>query len=156
MQTSTSNVATSPLLPSVRRSQYQAETEHTGPNVVHMQPLPCNMRRGKLRIAKSQTQSRRIRCSAALNASCASGQTQTITRESRTATLTPGKAKTPQLDDNGPGLPPRMDDGNGGNGGGGNNFSGGSILLGILGILDVLKEIENQWRHKDDDRRRRG
>lgn len=62
----------------------------------------------------------------------------------------PGKAKTPRLDDSGPGLPPRNDDGNGGNGGGGGNYSGGLALLGILGILDVLKDIENDWQRKDD------
>lgn len=61
--------------------------------------------------------------------------------------------KTPQLDDSGPGLPPFSDDGNGGGGGGGGKFSGGIVLLGILGVLDVLKDIENEWRRKDDNRR---
>lgn len=60
------------------------------------------------------------------------------------------KIKSPRLDDNGPGWPPRDDDGNGGNGGGGGGkWSGGLTLLGILGILDILKDIETEWRRKD-------
>jgi len=58
------------------------------------------------------------------------------------------KVKSPKLDNNGPGLPPRDDDGNGGNGGGGGKFSGGLPLLGILGVLDILKDIEKQWQSK--------
>ena len=60
------------------------------------------------------------------------------------------KVKSPKLDDNGPGLPPHDDDGNGGNGGGGGGkFSGGLALLGILGILDILKDIESEWQRKN-------
>lgn len=153
---STSNTAASPLLPAVRRrGRYEKEADYTGPNLVCMQALPCNIRRGKLRIGRSQTLSCHIRCAAALNATCAAALTQTVTRESQTVTLTPGKAKTPQLDDNGPGLPPYRDDGNGGNGGGGSGkFSGGLVLLGILGVLDVLKEVENEWRRKGDGGRK--
>lgn len=63
------------------------------------------------------------------------------------------KVKNPRLDDNGPGLPPRDDDGNGGNGGGGGgNFSGGLALLGILGVLDILKDIEGELQRKVKDR----
>ncbi|XP_028788963.1 protein YELLOW LEAF 1, choloroplastic-like [Neltuma alba] len=156
MLMSTINTAASPLLPPVRTGgPYQKEADYNnGPNLVGMQALPCNVRRGKLQIGKSQNRSRHIRCDAALNATCAAALTQTVTRESQTVTLTPGKAKTPQLDDNGPGLPPYRDDGNGGNGGGGGGkFSGGLVLLGILGVLDILKEMENEWRRKDDDRR---
>jgi len=59
-----------------------------------------------------------------------------------------------RLDDNGPGLPPRDDDGNGGNGGGGGgNFSGGLVLLGILGVLDILKDIESEIQRKVKDSR---
>lgn len=58
------------------------------------------------------------------------------------------KVKSPKLDNNGPGLPPYDGDGHGGNGGGGGNFSVGLILLGILGVLDVLKDIEKQWQRK--------
>ncbi|PNX57900.1 hypothetical protein L195_g050638 [Trifolium pratense] len=62
------------------------------------------------------------------------------------------KVRSPRLDDNGPGLPPRKDDGNGGNGGGGGgNFSAGLILLGILGILDMLKDIEGEVQNKVKD-----
>ncbi|KAI9124535.1 hypothetical protein K1719_004457 [Acacia pycnantha] len=153
MLMATSNTTASLLLPpSVRIGGQQQNKAHTGPNQVCMQALPSNIRRGKLRTDKSQTQSRHIRCAAALNATCAAAQTQTVARESQRATLLPGKAKTPQLDDSGPGLPPYRDDGNGGNGGGGGgNFSGGLVLLGILGVLDVLKDIEKEWRGKDDD-----
>lgn len=60
------------------------------------------------------------------------------------------KVNSPKLADNGPGLPPRDDDGNGGNGGGGGGkFSGGLTLLGILGILDILKDIETELQRKD-------
>lgn len=51
------------LLYAVRRSPYQKEAEKTGPNIVHMHPLP--RRGGQLQIAKSQTQRRDIRCAAA-------------------------------------------------------------------------------------------
>ncbi|OIW07627.1 hypothetical protein TanjilG_16608 [Lupinus angustifolius] len=65
----------------------------------------------------------------------------------------PHKVKSPKLDDNGPGFPPRDDDGNGGNGGGGGgNWSGGLALLGILGGLDILKDIEIEWLKKGKKR----
>ena len=51
-------------------------------------------------------------------------------------------------------MPPRDDDGNGGNGGGGGgNFSGGLVLLGILGVLDILKDIESEIQQKVKDSR---
>ncbi|WVY95595.1 hypothetical protein V8G54_027746 [Vigna mungo] len=81
-------------------------------------------------------------------AAAAASASQTLTRNTRSMTITPDKVKSPKLDNNGPGLPPRDDDGNGGNGGGGGKFSGGLHLLGILGVLDILKDIEKQWQKK--------
>ncbi|KAJ1435916.1 hypothetical protein SESBI_04464 [Sesbania bispinosa] len=145
-------VGTSPLLLSVSsKSQSQVHVKHTRPNIVGMPPLPHNIRKGELQIATLQSSSPGIRCAAASNAKCAAGAsaTQTVTRNARSITITPDKVKTPKLDDNGPGLPPRDDDGNGGNGGGGGKWSGGLTLLGILGILDILKDIESELRRHD-------
>ncbi|KAK7279050.1 hypothetical protein RJT34_24093 [Clitoria ternatea] len=131
-------------------SQSPAHFEYNGPNIVGMKPLPYNIRKGELKSATYQSSSTSIKCVAALNTKCAVGAsaTQTVTRKSKSITISPDRAKSPKLDDNGPGLPPRDDDGNGGNGGGGGKFSGGLPLLGILGILDILKEIEVQWQRK--------
>ncbi|XP_061339579.1 protein YELLOW LEAF 1, choloroplastic-like [Gastrolobium bilobum] len=145
-------IGTSPLLlpVSCKRSQSQAHVKHNGPNIVGMQPLPYNVRKGELQIAIFQRPSPRIRCAAALNATCtAAGATQTVARNARTITVIPDKVKSPKIDDNGPGFPPRDDDGNGGNGGGGGKWSGGLVLLGILGVLDILKDIEGEWQRKD-------
>ncbi|KAL2326663.1 hypothetical protein Fmac_025721 [Flemingia macrophylla] len=147
-----SSVSASALLLAVGiKIQPQANVKHTRPNVVGMRPLPYNMRKGDCKIATLQSPSSHVRCAAALNTKCAAATAsaaQTVTRNARSMTITPDKVKSPQLDNNGPGLPPRDDDGDGGNGGGGGKFSGGLQLLGILGILDVLKDIENQWQRK--------
>ncbi|KAL0407028.1 UNVERIFIED_CONTAM: hypothetical protein Slati_4016700 [Sesamum latifolium] len=74
-------------------------------------------------------------CAAALNATCAAEQTQTVTRQSSTITVAPiqGKEKSPELDDGGSGFPPRDDgDGGGGGGGGGGHWSGGFFSLASL------------------------
>ncbi|GAA0176261.1 hypothetical protein LIER_42049 [Lithospermum erythrorhizon] len=94
-------------------------------------------------------------CSAALSATCAAEQTQTVTRESSTITVAPiqGKEKSPELDDGGTGLPPRDDDGGGGGGGGGGgNWSGGFAFFGFLAFLGFLKDKESEDPY--DDRRR--
>ncbi|GAA0148351.1 hypothetical protein LIER_07819 [Lithospermum erythrorhizon] len=95
-----------------------------------------------------------IICAAALNATCAAGQTQTVTRESPTITIAPisGKEKSPELDDGGTGFPPRDDGGGGGGGGGGNNFSGGFFFFGFLAFLGFLKDRENEDDYRDDRR----
>ncbi|XP_004489772.1 uncharacterized protein [Cicer arietinum] len=147
-----SSVGTSPLLLSASSTgRTQACVKHSRPNIVGMQPLPYNIGKGKLRTAAFQSSSPRIICNAALNVKCSAAgatATQTVTRNARTITL--DKVKSPMLDNNGPGLPPRDDDGNGGNGGGGGgNFSGGLALLGILGVLDILKDIESEFQRKD-------
>ncbi|KAI4351419.1 hypothetical protein L6164_005788 [Bauhinia variegata] len=94
-----------------------------------------------------------VQLETARSAAVAAGQTQTLKRRSRTITITPGKEKSPRLDDNGPGLPPFDGGGRGDGGGGGDMGSGGLILLAILGILDVLKEVESEWRGKNNDGR---
>ncbi|RDY05994.1 hypothetical protein CR513_10084, partial [Mucuna pruriens] len=131
------------------KSQSQAHVKHTRTNIVGIKPLPYNIRKGELKIATLQSPSSHIRCAAALNTTCAAASTatQTQTRNARSMTITPDKVRSPKLDNNGPGLPPRDDDGNGGNGGGGGKWSGGLPLLGILGVLDVLKDIEKEWQH---------
>ncbi|BAT96214.1 hypothetical protein LR48_Vigan02g052600 [Vigna angularis] len=145
-----SSVGTSPLLFLVGiRSQPEADVKRNGPNIVGLKPLPYNIRKGELKTATLQSSSY-TRRAAALNtkSAAAASASQTLTRNARTMTITPDKVKSPKLDNNGPGLPPRDDDGNGGNGGGGGKFSGGLHLLGILGVLDILKDIEKQWQRK--------
>lgn len=101
--------------------------------------------------------SRKLICSAALNARCAEGQTQTVTRQSTTITIAPtqGKEKSPELDDGGTGLPPRDDDdgGGGGGGGGGPNWGGGFFFFGFLAFLGLLKDQESEGPYRDDRRR---
>ncbi|XP_060184884.1 protein YELLOW LEAF 1, choloroplastic-like [Lycium barbarum] len=97
-----------------------------------------------------------IICSAALNARCAEGQTQTVTRESSTITVAPvqGKEKSPDLDDGGSGFPPRDDDGGGGGGGGGGgNWKGGFFFFGFLAFLGFLKDQEEEGPYRDQRRR---
>ncbi|KAL1330143.1 hypothetical protein HN51_047304 [Arachis hypogaea] len=137
------------------RSQGEVQVNNARPNILQMQPLPYNIRKGELQTANFRSRSSRVKCSAVLDARCAAASaTQTLVRRSRTTTISPEKVKSPKLDDNGPGLPPRDNDGNGGNGGGGGGkFSGGLILLGILGILDILKDIECEWLRNRKHRR---
>ncbi|GAU42629.1 hypothetical protein TSUD_238210 [Trifolium subterraneum] len=197
-------VGSSPLpLPPVGINQTQVPLKHSRPNIVRMQRLPYNIKKGELQTATFGSSSSRFKYAAALGAAmadffdncngqfvkdgdivafyggiwrhpmaefwlsamvhhlppitlsatcAASGATQTVTRNARTITVTPEKVRSPRLDDNGPGLPPRDDDGNGGNGGGGGgNFAGGLLLLGILGLLDMLKDIEGEIQKKVKD-----
>ncbi|ONK81819.1 uncharacterized protein A4U43_C01F33190 [Asparagus officinalis] len=105
----------------------------------------------------SRSPSRSLICAAALNARCAEGQTQTVTRQSSTITIAPtqGKEKSPELDDGGTGLPPRDDDGGGGGGGGGGgpNWSGGFFFFGFLAFLGLLKDQESEGPYRDNRRR---
>ncbi|XP_076904972.1 uncharacterized protein LOC143560579 [Bidens hawaiensis] len=92
-------------------------------------------------------------CAAALNARMGAEQTQTVTRQSSTITIAPvqGKEKSPDLDDGGPGLPPRDDDGGGGGGGGGGGWSsGGFFFFGFLAFLGFLKDQEKEGGYGDD------
>ncbi|KAG0480760.1 hypothetical protein HPP92_011618 [Vanilla planifolia] len=81
----------------------------------------------------------------ALSSRCAAEQTQTVTRQRSTITITPslGKEKPPKLADGGSGFPPR-DDGGGGGGGGGQNFSGGFYFFSFLVFLRYLKDLEEE------------
>ncbi|XP_008806066.1 protein YELLOW LEAF 1, choloroplastic-like [Phoenix dactylifera] len=85
-------------------------------------------------------------CAAALNASCAAAQTQTVQRQSSTITVNPikGKEKLPKLDDGGIGFPPRNDGGGGGGGGGGHEWSGGFYFFAFLVFLGYLKDLESK------------
>lgn len=151
-------VGISPLLippPVSSARQTEARLKYSRPNIVSMGRLPYNIKKGELQTSAFQSISPRLKCDSAMNVACAAAAaaaTQTVTRNSRTITVTPDKKI--RLDDNGPGLPPRDDDGNGGNGGGGGgNFSGGLVLLGILGVLDILKDIESEIQRKVKDSR---
>ncbi|XAR56816.1 hypothetical protein NMG60_11037432 [Bertholletia excelsa] len=95
-------------------------------------------------------------CSAALNATCAAEQTQTVTRQSSTITVAPiqGKEKSPELDDGGSGFPPRDDgDGGGDGGGGGGGWKGGFFFFGFLAFLGLLKDKEEEGPYRDARRR---
>ncbi|KAL0320905.1 UNVERIFIED_CONTAM: hypothetical protein Sradi_5352000 [Sesamum radiatum] len=95
-------------------------------------------------------------CSAALNATCAAEQTQTVTRQSSTITVAPiqGKEKSPELDDGGSGFPPRDDgDGGGGGGGGGGHWSGGFFFFGFLALLGLIRDQESEGPYRDERRR---
>ncbi|KAH6768088.1 embryo defective 1303 [Perilla frutescens var. frutescens] len=110
---------------------------------------------------KTITHSSRVKrasviCAAALNATCAAEQTQTVTRQSSTITVAPiqGKEKSPELDDGGSGFPPRDDgDGGGGGGGGGGHWSGGFFFFGFLALLGLLKDQESEGPYRDERRR---
>ncbi|CAN6467976.1 unnamed protein product [Victoria cruziana] len=95
--------------------------------------------------------SRNLRCSAALNATCATEQ-QTIQHQSAVITNAPvqGKEKSPELDDGGTGFPPRDDDdGGGGGGGGGGGWTGGFFFFGFLAFLGFLKDQESEGPYND-------
>ncbi|XP_044473659.1 protein YELLOW LEAF 1, choloroplastic-like isoform X1 [Mangifera indica] len=94
---------------------------------------------------------RRIRSAVAY--ASASGQTQTVTKQAPTITITNAPA-SPKLDDGGTGFPPRDDDGGGGGGGGGGgNWSGGFFLFGFLAFLGFLKDKESEENYQDNRRR---
>ncbi|KAK8914563.1 hypothetical protein KSP39_PZI023957 [Platanthera zijinensis] len=91
-------------------------------------------------------------CAAALNARCASEQTQTVQRQSTTISNAPlqNKEKSPDLDDGGAGFPPRDDDGGGGGGGGGGPmWSGGFFFFGLLAFLGLLKDKESDGPYRE-------
>ncbi|CAL1384985.1 unnamed protein product [Linum trigynum] len=134
---------------------------------VHFQPLKAR-RHHKLVVSRparlstqlssnpKRTLSPVIVCSIALNARCsASGQTQTVLKQSPTITQAPVRepTKTPEIDDGGPGLPPGDDGGGGGGGGGGGNWSGGFFLFGFLAFLGFLKDKEGEDEYGEGRRR---
>ncbi|KAL3360497.1 hypothetical protein AABB24_013759 [Solanum stoloniferum] len=117
--------------------------------------LQLNNNRRSLRCPVQERRASII-CAAALNARCAEGQTQTVTRESSTITVAPvqGKEKSPDLDDGGTGFPPRDDDGGGGGGGGGGgHWKGGFFFFGFLAFLGLLKDQEEEGPYRDQRRR---
>ncbi|CAA3032860.1 class E basic helix-loop-helix 22-like [Olea europaea subsp. europaea] len=135
------------------------EIKHVGFGPVGLKPLclqlhPFERRRNTLQAFRVQLAS--ITCSAALNATCAAEQTQTVTRQSSTITVAPiqGKEKSPELDDGGTGFPPRDDgDGGGGGGGGGGHWSGGFFFFGFLAFLGFLKDQESEGPYREERRR---
>ncbi|CAI9116783.1 OLC1v1018024C1 [Oldenlandia corymbosa var. corymbosa] len=123
------------------------------PTNLHFQPLQSKKPLAYAIRAKHAS----IRCDAALNATCAAEQTQTITRESSTITVAPvqGKEKSPELDDGGSGFPPRDDgDGGGGGGGGGGHWSGGFFFFGFLAFLGFLKDQESEGPYRENRKMR--
>ncbi|KAL5735542.1 hypothetical protein ACOSQ2_030330 [Xanthoceras sorbifolium] len=100
---------------------------------------------------KLQPNRRRMQ-SAFIASASASGQTQTVTREAPTTTITSAPA-SPKLDDGGSGFPPRDDGGGGGGGGGGDNWSGGFYLFGFLAFLGFLKDQECEQNYQGKRRR---
>ncbi|KAL2483686.1 Uncharacterized protein Fot_45130 [Forsythia ovata] len=135
------------------------QIKRVGSCPVGLKPLrlqfhPFERRRTTTQAFRAQLAS--ITCSAALNATCAAEQTQTVTRQSSTITVAPiqGKEKSPELDDGGTGFPPRDDgDGGGGGGGGGGHWSGGFFFFGFLAFLGFLKDQENEGPYRDERRR---
>ncbi|CAH9106368.1 unnamed protein product [Cuscuta epithymum] len=132
-------------------------TKHIAFGPVGLKPLHAKSQLRQYRrniICTAQGGRTSIICSAALNARCAEGQTQTVTRQSSTITVAPiqGKEKSPELDDGGAGLPPRDDDGDGGGGGGGGNWSGGFFFFGFLALLGLLKDQESEGPYQEDRR----
>ncbi|CAL5402613.1 unnamed protein product [Camellia sinensis] len=126
-----STIATPATIPSVRsESQCRRQTKPTCSFPLELRPLglqcqPFDKRRPITHAVEMRSAS--IICAAALNATCAAEQTQTVTRQSSTITVAPiqGKEKSPELDDGGSGFPPRDDgDGGGGGGGGGGGWTG--------------------------------
>lgn len=133
--------------------QWPSQIKHIGPMSLQFRPLD---KRTLINHA-IRTKQASIICSAALNATCAEGQTQTVTRQSSTITVAPvqGKERSPELDDGGTGFPPGDDgDGGGGGGGGGGNWSGGFFFFGFLAFLGFLKDQESEGPYRDERRRR--
>lgn len=112
-----------------------------------LEALPFERRRPII-TDPSRMRSASVICASALNARCGAEQTQTITRESSTATIAPVDGKTPKLDDGGVGFPPFDSGGGGGGGGGGGNFSGGFFLFAFLAFLGFLKDQEQTERDR--------
>ncbi|KAK6149439.1 hypothetical protein DH2020_016964 [Rehmannia glutinosa] len=127
-----------------------------GQKPLHMQFHPLERKRIITRSFRVKHAS--VICAAALNATCAAEQTQTVTRQSSTITVAPiqGKEKSPELDDGGTGFPPRDDGdgGGGGGGGGGGHWSGGFFFFGFLAFLGFLKDQESEGPYRDERRRK--
>ncbi|KAM7499029.1 hypothetical protein LguiA_023443 [Lonicera macranthoides] len=145
------------ILPLVRTEvQFERQIKYIGRAPSGIRPLFVqSLPFARRPISRSlRTKSASIICAAGLNARCAAGQTQTVTRESSTITIAPvqGKEKSPDLDDGGTGLPPRDDDGGGGGGGGGGGWSGGFFFFGFLAFLGFLKDNEGEDFNRDRER----
>ncbi|XP_052207061.1 uncharacterized protein LOC127811341 isoform X2 [Diospyros lotus] len=155
-----STITTPATIPSVRlesRHWRQTKVSYSSPSglgPLGFQLLPLDKRR---HITDAiQVRSTSTICAAALNATCAAEQTQTVTRQSSTITVAPvqGKEKSPELDDGGSGFPPRDDDdGGGGGGGGGGGWTGGFFFFGFLAFLGFLKDQESEGPYRDSRRR---
>ncbi|KAL3514672.1 hypothetical protein ACH5RR_027389 [Cinchona calisaya] len=139
--------------------RWPAQMKHTGSGPVGQKPIFLQFRPLEKRTPINhaiRTKRASVICSASLNARCAEGQTQTVTRQSSTITVAPvqGKEKSPELDDGGTGFPPRDDgDGGGGGGGGGGNWSGGFFFFGFLAFLGFLKDQESEGPYRNERRR---
>ncbi|MCD7448833.1 hypothetical protein HAX54_046679 [Datura stramonium] len=160
MSLTASTAMTAATLPIVRAGDQcgkQFKPIASVPAGLHPLGLQSQLINNKRRLISPVRQKRAsIICSAALNARCAEGQTQTVTRESSTITVAPvqGKEKSPELDDGGTGFPPRDDDGGGGGGGGGGgNWKGGFFFFGFLAFLGLLKDQEDEGPYRDQRRR---
>ncbi|KAL7217718.1 hypothetical protein ACSBR2_011036 [Camellia fascicularis] len=158
-----STVPTPATIPSVRsESQCRRQTKFSCSFPLGLMPLGLQLKaldRRRHIIHAVQMRSASIICAAALNATCAAEQTQTVTRQSSTITVAPiqGKEKSPELDDGGTGFPPRDDgDGGGGGGGGGGGWTGGFFFFGFLAFLGFLKDKESEGPYQDSRRRRQG
>ncbi|XP_010324516.2 protein YELLOW LEAF 1, choloroplastic-like isoform X2 [Solanum lycopersicum] len=155
MSLTASTIMSVTTLPIVRAGdQCQKQFKPIVLHLVGMQ-LQLNDNRKSLRCSVQERRASII-CAAALNARCAEGQTQTVTRESSTITVAPvqGKEKSPDLDDGGTGFPPRDDDGGGGGGGGGGgHWKGGFFFFGFLAFLGLLKDQEEEGPYRDQRRR---
>ena len=92
-------VGTSSLVvpgPAGYRSQGEVQVNNARPNILQMQPLPYNIRKGELQTANFRSRSSRVKCSAVLDARCAAASaTQTLVRRSRTTTISPGNYFSP-------------------------------------------------------------
>nr|XP_019070855.1 uncharacterized protein LOC101257880 isoform X1 [Solanum lycopersicum] len=151
MSLTASTIMSVTTLPIVRAGdQCQKQFKPIVLHPVGMQ-LQLNDNRKSLRCSVQERHASII-CAAALNARCAEGQTQTVTRESSTITVAPvqGKEKSPDLDDGGTGFPPRDDDGGGGGGG---HWKGGFFFFGFLAFLGLLKDQEEEGPYRDQRRR---
>lgn len=153
------SAGTSTLATVKAEDRWPVQIKHIGSGPVGLKPMSLRFRpldkRTSINYAIRPKQTSII-CSATLNATCAEGQTQTVTRQSSTITVAPvqGKEKSPELDDGGTGFPPGDDgDGGGGGGGGGGNWSGGFFFFGFLAFLGFLKDQESDGPYRDERRR---
>ncbi|KAL6999093.1 hypothetical protein U1Q18_000258 [Sarracenia purpurea var. burkii] len=154
-----STIVAPATIPSVRsESQCRRQAKLTCSSSLGLRPLglqfqPLNKRTTTYTV---RMRSASVICAAALNATCAAEQTQTVTRKSSTITVSPtrGTEMSPKLDDGGSGFPPRDDgDGGGGGGGGGGGWTGGFFFFGFLAFLGFLKDQESEGPYRDGRRR---